>query len=72
MTSVDGSAERLTCPYCEAYGVSRLFLASARLDSCECIECGARWDEDPFTGKFLGRGGRQSAIDRSARSTIAR
>ena len=69
---MDGAADRLTCPYCEAYGVSRLFLATARLDSCECVECGARWDEDPFTGKVRGRGGRQSAIDSSTRTSTVR
>jgi len=58
---------RLTCPYCEAYGVSRLYLATVRLDSCECSECGARWDEEPATGEFRGRGSRQSVIDGGGR-----
>ncbi|MFN0027313.1 MAG: hypothetical protein ACKV2O_09070 [Acidimicrobiales bacterium] len=56
-------AGRLKCPYCEAYGVSRLYLATVRLDSCECSECGARWDEEPITGQFRGRGTRQSVVD---------
>ena len=50
------------CPYCGAYGCSRLYLASLRLDSCECSTCGARWDEDPDTGQFRGRASRQSVL----------
>jgi len=64
---VDDGGARLTCPYCQSYGVNRLFLATARLDCCECDECGARWDEEPATGKFRGRGGRQSAVDGATR-----
>ena len=44
----------LRCPYCEAYGVDRLYLASLRADTCACAACGARWDEDPGTGEVLG------------------
>lgn len=58
---------RLRCPYCESYGVQRLYLASVRLDACECSECGARWDEEPATGAFRGRGSRHSIVDRSLR-----
>ncbi len=53
----------LACPYCGAYGVARLYLGSVRVDCCECTTCGARWDEDPTSGAFLGRTGRQSVLD---------
>lgn len=52
----------LQCPYCAAYEVSRLYLATLRLDSCECRACGARWDEDPRTGEFRGRASRRSTV----------
>ena len=52
----------LSCPFCEAYEVERLYLASLRLDSCACASCGARWDEDPVTGAYRGRGGKESAV----------
>ena len=52
----------LRCPYCGAYEVERLYLASVRLDSCECTACGARWDEDAVTGAFRGRATRQSVL----------
>ena len=55
-------AGHLRCPYCGAYGTERLYLASVRLDSCECTACGARWDEDPVTGAFRGRATRQSVL----------
>jgi len=49
---------RLGCPFCGAYEVSRLYLASLRLDSCECRACGARWDEELGTGVYRSRPGR--------------
>jgi hypothetical protein len=49
---------RLCCPFCAAYEVDRLYLASFNLDSCECGSCGARWDQDPDTGMFRGRASR--------------
>ena len=52
----------LQCPFCGAYEVDRLYLASVRLDSCECSSCGARWDEDPVTGAYRGRASRTSAV----------
>jgi hypothetical protein len=52
----------LGCPYCCAYEVDRLFLASARVDSCQCRACGARWDEELGTGEFRGRSERHSAV----------
>jgi hypothetical protein len=45
----------LRCPFCEAYEVDRLYLASVNLDSCACAACGARWDEEPSTGDYRGR-----------------
>jgi hypothetical protein len=45
----------LRCPFCEAYGVDRLYLASVDLDSCVCPACGARWDEEATTGDYRGR-----------------
>jgi hypothetical protein len=57
---VEDAGGRLQCPYCAAYGVDRLYLASLKLDSCECTACGARWDEEPKTGAFRGRASRQS------------
>lgn len=52
----------LKCPFCEAYEIDRLYLASSRLDSCECRSCGARWDEELDTGLFRGRSARTSVI----------
>ncbi|MDY7101991.1 MAG: hypothetical protein S0880_12450 [Actinomycetota bacterium] len=53
-----GGQQRLRCPYCGAYEVVRMFLASLGLDSCECASCGARWDEEVQTGAFRGRASR--------------
>lgn len=50
------------CPYCQSTVVDRLYLGSVHLDSCECTECGARWDEDPATGEFRGRASRASVV----------
>jgi hypothetical protein len=55
-------AGHLRCPFCEGYEVERLYLASLRLDSCACASCGARWDEDPVTGEYKGRAGKESAV----------
>lgn len=52
----------LRCPFCEGYEVDRLYLASPRLDSCACSACGARWDEDPITGDYRGRAGKESVV----------
>ena len=54
-------AGHLTCPFCGSYETSRMFLASLRLDSCECAVCGARWDEEVDTGQYRGRASRASA-----------
>ncbi len=55
-------AGHMQCPFCEAYEVDRLYLASLRLDSCACASCGARWDEDSVTGDYRGRAPRQSVV----------
>ena len=54
--------EHFQCPYCSSYDVERLFLASLRLDSCACLTCGARWDEDATSGEFRGRASRSSVM----------
>jgi Zn ribbon nucleic-acid-binding protein len=53
---------RLTCPFCNSYDVGRLFLASLNLDSCECVACGARWDEECGSGEYRGRSQRSSVL----------
>lgn len=55
VASDSGDARRLQCPFCEAYEIDRLYLASLRVDSCICTACGARWDEDTSTGEYRGR-----------------
>ncbi|WP_421120119.1 hypothetical protein ACE2AJ_01870 [Aquihabitans daechungensis] len=52
----------VVCPYCRSADVARMFLGSVHLDSCQCTECGARWDEDPHTGAFRGRATRASVV----------
>ncbi len=52
----------LRCPFCEAYEVDRLYLASVHLDSCVCSACGARWDEEPSTGDYRGRSREDSVV----------
>jgi uncharacterized Zn finger protein len=64
-TSHSGPAH-LACPFCSSYDVDRLFLASTRIDCCECESCGARWDENPTTGEYLGRAHRSSVLVRRA------
>jgi hypothetical protein len=59
---VAGDAEHFQCPYCDSYEVERLYLASLNLDSCACIACGARWDEDAVSGEFRGRASRSSVL----------
>lgn len=60
---VSEDAGHLQCPFCGAYGVDRLYLASLALDSCACSTCGARWDEDG-EGGFAGRGTKASVFTR--------
>ena len=55
-------AAHFCCPFCNSHEVDRLYLASMRLDSCACLSCGARWDEDADTGTFRGRASRSSIL----------
>jgi hypothetical protein len=52
----------LQCPFCSSYEIDRLYLASLGLDSCACLECGARWDEDAQSGEYRGRASRSSVL----------
>ena len=56
--SHDRDEGHLSCPFCAAYEVGRLYLGSSHLDSCECASCGARWDQDPRSGAYRGRASR--------------
>jgi len=55
---VTAASGHLQCPFCSDYEVERLYLATLRLDSCECLSCGARWDEEPESGAYRGRASR--------------
>ena len=59
--SLDESG-RLQCQFCGSYAVDRLFLASTGVDACECQACGARWEEERASGRYLGRGSTHSVI----------
>jgi len=59
---VNGRAGHLACPFCNSYDVSRLYIATVRMDSCECQSCGARWDEDARSGEYKGRGAKASVL----------
>jgi transcription elongation factor Elf1 len=54
--------EHFMCPFCNSNEVDRLYLASLVLDSCACLSCGARWDEDARSGEFRGRSSRSSVM----------
>lgn len=56
------SGGHLQCPFCSSYEVDRLYLASLGLDSCACLTCGARWDEDAQSGEYKGRASRSSVM----------
>jgi len=58
----DDDTRRLACPFCRAFEVQRLYLASVRLDACACSSCGARWEEDAVSGVFRGRSSRSSIV----------
>lgn len=60
--ATDDDGGHLQCPFCEAYEVDRLYLGSLHLDSCTCLSCGARWDEEIETGRYRGRGDPDSVI----------
>lgn len=55
-------SEHFACPFCNSYDVSRLYIASVDLDSCECLSCGARWDQERESGKYRGRSSRTSVL----------
>ena len=59
-------AQHLTCPFCNSYDVSRMFLASLKLDSCECANCRARWDEECGSGEYRGRAQQSSVVIRTS------
>ena len=61
-SATTGSVRHLACPFCASYEVDRMFVASIPADSCQCTACGGRWDEDPFTGEYRGRAGRESVL----------
>ena len=63
-TGTASGTAHLSCPFCSSYDVDRLFLASSRIDCCECTSCGARWDESSTTGEYLGRTDRSSVLVR--------
>jgi len=46
MAAAAAERRHMSCPYCEAYEVDRLFLATHRLDACQCRACGAGWEEE--------------------------
>ena len=53
---------RFQCPYCNSFDVSRLFIASVRADSCQCLSCGARWDQEAGSGEFRDSDGGDSVM----------
>lgn len=55
-------AEHFSCPFCASYEVERMFLAALHLDSCACLSCGARWDQDAVSGEFRGRANSSSVL----------
>jgi transcription elongation factor Elf1 len=60
--SDEAGSEHFMCPFCNSNEVDRLYLASLGLDSCACLSCGARWDEDARSGEFRGRASRSSVL----------
>ena len=61
-TMSEPADDSFACPYCNSHEVDRLYLATLRLDSCACLSCGARWDEDAASGAFRGRATRSSVL----------
>lgn len=63
------AAGHLQCPFCHAYDVSRLFVATLAVDSCRCMTCGSTWEEHWGSGRYH-RPSEQTSIlvpeDRSA------
>ena len=50
----------LCCPFCGSYDVERLYIGSRAVDCCECVACGAGWEESAVTGTYRGRVSRTS------------
>jgi hypothetical protein len=46
MAAPSAGHPHLCCPFCDAYEVDRLFVATHRVDACECRVCGAGWEEE--------------------------
>ncbi|HET7476574.1 MAG TPA: hypothetical protein VFJ97_11210 [Dermatophilaceae bacterium] len=63
-SSANAGSGRLQCPFCNAYDVTRLYVASLGLDSCRCAACGAGWDEDRTSGRYRGGSDRASILVR--------
>lgn len=59
---MDEETHHFECPFCTSHDVSRMYLASVNLDSCECVSCGARWEQDATTGAYRGRASRSSVM----------
>lgn len=57
-----GRPGRLQCPFCHAYEVERLFVASVNMDSCLCASCGATWDEESDSGRYRGQADSASVL----------
>jgi transcription elongation factor Elf1 len=51
-----------TCPFCSSYDVVRLFVGVVNVDSCQCMACDARWDEDSSSGRYRGRSHHSSVL----------
>jgi hypothetical protein len=52
----------LSCPFCSGYAIGRMYVASANLDTCECLACGARWEEERGSGNYVGRAPKSSVL----------
>lgn len=61
MTGSD-NGRHFECPFCHAFDVDRLYIASLNVDACQCAACGEKWDEDSATGRFRGRAARESVF----------
>jgi hypothetical protein len=60
--SGDVAAAHFACPFCNSHEIDRLYIPAVRIDSCACLACGARWDEDAESGTFRGRAARSSVL----------
>src|SRR3546814_12984492 len=60
LAAIEREHGHLRCPFCEAYEVERLYLATLRLDSCPTHSYWARWAEDPARATSRGRPSRSA------------